>query len=65
MTSLRFSFPATPPAPAFVALPVAVGCLVAPIQAAVIQQVYQVAWERTQAVLAPSWVEKLYRVSAN
>ncbi len=65
MTSVRFSFPVTPPAPAFIALPVAFGCLVAPTQVAVIQQVYQVAWERTQAVLAPSRVEKLYRVSAN
>ena len=65
MTSVRFSFPVAPPAPAFVALPAVVGCLVAPAQAAVIQQVYQAAWERTRAVLAPSRVEKLYRVSVN
>jgi hypothetical protein len=37
----------------------AVGCL------ASVQQVYQVAWERTQAVLAPSPIEKLYRASVN
>jgi hypothetical protein len=59
MTTTRFTFPVAPPAPAFVAWPMAVGC------PASVQQVYQVAWERTQAVLAPSPVEKLYRVSAN
>jgi hypothetical protein len=65
MTSLRFSFPVAPPAPAFVALPAVVGFLVPPTQLAAVQVVYQAAWERTRAVLTPSRVEKLYRVSVN
>jgi hypothetical protein len=58
MTTSRFTFPVAPPAPAFVAWPLAG-------HFAAVQQVYQVAWERTLAVLAPSPIEKLYRVSAN
>jgi hypothetical protein len=59
MTTTRFTLPVAPPAPAFVAWPMTAGC------PAFVQQVYQAAWERTQAVLAPSPIEKLYRVSAN
>ncbi|HVK15529.1 MAG TPA: hypothetical protein VM533_01185 [Fimbriiglobus sp.] len=59
MTTSRFTFPVATPVPAFVAWPMAAG------QMATVQQVYQVAWERTQAVLAPSPIEKLYRVTAN
>jgi hypothetical protein len=59
MTTTRFTFPIVQSTPAFLAWPIAVSHLVA------VLQVYRVAWERTQAVLAPSPIEKLYRVSAN
>jgi hypothetical protein len=59
MTTSRFTIPVAPPASAFVAWPMAVG------YPASVQQVYQIAWQRTQAVLTPSPIEKLYRASAN
>jgi hypothetical protein len=67
MTTPRFSFPlaATPPAPAFVSVPVGVFGWMSAEQLAVAQQVYHLAMERTMAVLAPSAVEKLYARSAN
>ena len=68
MTTPRFAIPTAPvPAagPAFAMLPAAVGCWMAPAQVAVTQQLYQIAWERTQAALTPTAVERLYRVSVN
>lgn len=67
MTTPRFSVPlaVVPPAPAFVSLPVGVFGWMSADQMAVTQQVYHLAMERTQAVLAPSAVEKLYARSAN
>lgn len=73
MTSPRFRFPtpalslpvASAPAVAFVPVPAAVCCQMTIGQLAATQELYRIAWERTQAALAPSPVEKLYRVSAN
>lgn len=67
MTTPRFSFPlaVTPPAPAFMSLPVGVLGWMSADQLAFAQQVYHLAMQRTAAVLAPSAVEKLYARSAN
>ena len=67
MVTPRFSFPTPTPVtlPAFLPAPVGIMCLLTPAQLAVTQQVYQLAMERTRAVLAPSKVEKLYARSAN
>jgi hypothetical protein len=66
MVTPRFSFPpVTPPVPAFVACPTGLLGWMPADQAAAVRQAYQIAMARTQAVLAPSPVERLYARSAN
>ncbi len=71
MTSPRFSFPtvtnrfAVPQQPAFVPAPLAVMGPVCATHLSMVEQAYRIAWERTQAALAPSKVERLYHVAVN
>lgn len=70
MHSPRFRFPSPSAEPVtavtsgcpFVVLPAG---LVPQQQYDAVRQLYQLAWERTQAALAPTKVDRAYQVSAN
>lgn len=63
MSSPRFSFSfseSIPTSTPFATLPEALACTMTACQIEATNRLYQIAWERTQAVLKPTKVEKLF-----
>jgi hypothetical protein len=61
----RFHFPQPVPTPAWVLVPPTLMAGISHDQLALARQIYQQAWERTQAVLTPTRYEKLLQSCSN
>ena len=60
----RFQFP-EPAVPGFVPVPVTWFAGASASHAALVQHIYQTAWEQTRAVLMPTRFERLYQACTN